>query len=675
MRTNGMKPGAGLLALLLTATLVFSGCDNTPVDDPSKTSDKSSAGTTSAGAPSDSTTDTTSGTEFVPAVVPTVTTTKKRATNASQGAQSTTSIIKATKPDSGALTVKSKAKDGAAKKLTGFKVLTASPKAHELLEFEMNAPKLAEGASYYEESDIQITMVATSSTGKKIQADGFYYEEYSFLETDQLNKRTDKAPCFRIRISPKEEGTWDFTVTLKIGGKKVDSLSGYVNVAYNKEGSKILSVEPVRKQNFKRANGEVISMVGENIAWQIPVTQSTRSYQFIGNEMKYCAEYGANYARVWDGFGLTLRKSVGPKLTINQAGAAQWDRLYDLADDLDMYISMVFFTHGETSARESLPEAGFDGSVWCVKRDGFLAEAKDFFTDEKTRKAVKQYLRYVVARWGYNEHVLTWELFNEGDISDAGALGMVDEIRNWIAEMAEYLRGVDPYTHMVSFSVAGQGSTLATYNVLDFIYIHRYNYNKISELVDFQKTNWQTYKKPVLYGEVGINGAMGALAGGSITPELINFHQQNWAGVMGGGAGACINWFWDELKKVEGYWDYKVVAEMSQQIPWNDTTMFMVNTKSANLNTDQVEALGYRGKDYAYIWFYDNQFNTITKQETTFPNVTAQVKLSNGTYHVRWINTWTGISIKKEVVTVKNGVLPLKLPKWSKDIAVAITTD
>lgn len=701
MKKQTVKHMVRLLSLLLVASFVLTGCAQTGNTDPTTTdpTTTTAAGgetTATAGTGGPDVTATTGGgsgetqvvgtTEvyhsgdngFTPAKVPTVTTTKR--TVKTTAASKVKPVIKPTKPDAGALTFKSKPISGKAKKITGFKVLTKTPKARKLLEFELDMPKgLPKDVNPYWTDEVSVQIDMKSSTGKKISTYGFFYEEYSFLTTGQLNKRTDKPGCFRIRVSPKEEGTWDFTVTLKIANKKVDTLTAYVNVAANSQGSKIIGVEPVRKQNFQHANGDVYIAVGENIAWGWPIETSTKAGQYIGRQMKYCSEYGANYARVWSAIdgGMTIRNTVK---TFNPAASAMWDYLYEKAEEYGVYISMVLFSHGEMSDREALPEHGWDRSVWYKdtiyprQYKGYVSNATEFFTDDKTYESVKNYYRYVLARWGYSENVMSWELFNEVDITDAGAANMLDEIRGWIKNSAEYLRANDPYNHMVSCSTASYNSTLSTYNVMDFIYYHCYNYTNLEMIARLQKEQWQIYRKPVLFGEVGHTGSLATLAGGAITKELVNFHQQNWIGVMGGGAGTAMTWAWEGIEKYEGYWDFQIVSEIAKEIPWEDPNMFMYNTSSAEPSNAQIKAMGYRGEDYAYLWFYDDQYKHYNRVITTFKNETAQLKLKNGTYHVRWINTWTGVSIKKETIQVKNGVTVLKMPKWEKDVAVAITT-
>lgn len=574
-----------------------------------------------------------------------------------------------TKSDAGALTVKSAAVKGKNGKITNFKVLTTQITAFQKLEFEFNVPNLPETLNVYKESDVDISIKMKGSNGKEIYADAFYYEEYSMTDAGQLNKRTEKAPSFRFRVSPQGGGTWDFTVTATIQGKEVDSLTGYVNVAKNKEGSKIVKVEPVRKQNFVFPSGEYYIPIGENIAWNEPIAQTTRFGQYLVNQMGTIAEYGANFTRIWDYLdsGSRIKKSV---YNMNQGSSKMWDYIFDSAEDLGVYICFVLTQHGET--RQSGTDARFDASIWHENKGGYINKAEDFFTDRKTIDAFKAYVRYIISRWGYSENLFTWELCNELDISTAGSKKMYNELRAWMKEITECVRGYDTYKHLVSSSVADFNNPLASYNIFDFVNCHYYNYNSINDVTNFIKSTWQEYKRPVLLGEFGLQGQPRTAFGGGVK-DLTVIHQGNWAGIMGGAAGTGMNWWWGNLNDIGGQWCYQIVSEIANEIPWNDKNMYMVNTKTANLENAQIEALGYRSKDYAYIWFYDNKYTYKNPEETTFKNETASVMLEDGTYHVRWVNTWTGVSMKKEVLTTEDGYLNFTMPTWTKDVVVAIT--
>lgn len=694
MKKNYMKYGTRVLSLLIVTLFVLAGCAPAqPVEDPTTTASTTTTTTGSEGSTTDTSTDDTEATdatdgtegtqgtqgtqndkpsgtktEFVAAVVPTVTTTGLTSQNVGNSEED-----KITKPDSGAFTVNSKALSGANKKLTGFTILTKSPKAFEKVEFAMDVPAIEEGMSYYKESDIDITMEMVSSTGQKLKVDAFYYQEYIFKDDKQIGKIAEKDPKFIIRISPQSKGTWDFTVTLAIKGKTVDTVQGYINVAENKAGSKILEVEPVRKQVFKARNGNVTPMIGENLCWNMPIAQTSRYAQYCSDQIEILTEYGANYVRMWDFLdgGGSIKAAL---YQMDQNASAQWDVIFDTAEKTGMYINFVLIQHGEVSTGS---DPRWDASIWHVNKGGYLetSQVVEFYSHRPTIDAFKAYCRYIISRWGYSENVMSWEIFNEIEHTN-GVSKDLPQVREWLKEITNYLRELDPYNHLVSNSTGDPGHPLATYNIFDFIYYHAYNYNSPQDTAaNMQKNAWLAYKKPILMGEWGMAGAFAAQAGGAVLPDLTYMHHGLWSGVMGGGAGTGMQWHWEIIADFGGQWQFQLVSEISKEIPWDDPEMFMVNTSYVDPSNSQIGAMGYRGKKYAYIWFYDKKYTQLNLRETTFENESATVQLTNGTYHVRWIDTWTGKSVKKEVVKVTDGSLTFTMPTWTKDVVVAITTD
>lgn len=579
-------------------------------------------------------------------------------------------VIAPTKPDNGSLLYGKSVLNGAAKNIKSFKMLTPKPTSFSMVEMEMDVPSLSADINVYDEKDIDITGEFVSSTGKTITADAFYYKECDFLASGQLKGESDKQPKFRIRISPKEEGTWDFKVTYKLKGKTLDTVSSYFNVAKNQNGSGLIGVEPNRKQNFITASGKPYVAIGENIAWGVPSNQSTMASKYVCQQMDNCAKYGGNYARIWLNCwgGLAIESKTDGPLKFKQTASAHWDKIFEKAEKLGAKISFCIYNHGQFQTSGS--DAYFSNTPWST----FLSKPIEFFTNEDAIYIARQEMRYLVSRYGYSESILCWELFNEVDLV-TGAKSNNDSIREWYVSISKYLREIDPYRHLVSSSVSTYSSPLAILSCFDFINYHRYNYGALSNLSDLIKETWVTYKRPVLISECGSVGDEVELVGSYIPEDLSNFHRQNWVGLMGGSAGSAMSWWWEAVEERDAFWDYQILSEMAEHIPWTDQQLYMYRTDSANLSNSQIEALGYRGTQYAYLWFYDKKFTHMNRTTTDFEKVTAEVNLKDGTYHVRWINTWTGKSVKKEVLSTKDGILTFTMPKWQKDIAVAITKD
>lgn len=558
-------------------------------------------------------------------------------------------------------------------RLTNLTFVTDSFKIYDKIELKVDIKDLDSSLNVYDEKDVDLSISLISLNGTNITLPGFYYEEYTFSDEGQNMGRAEPKADFRFRISLTEVSSWDFVITLKIKGEIVDTVSGYINSEDNKEDHGYLSVEPKRKQNFVFTDGTGFTAIGHNIvgAWNDTATQSMRSAKMI-EWMEYSAEYGANFTRIWLlQWLLSIQKgNLAPNdLSGGMSDAAQFDQIFDTWNEIGMYGQVCLFSFNQFR-NETGPAAERLWSGFPYNKDtpyGYLEKPIDFFTDERAIEDTKTYFRYMVARYAYSTNLFSWEFFNEIDLAEGYDENLGDVVE-WHKKMSDYIRSIDPYGHMITTSTAVRDEVINTHSMFDYASIHYYNYNSIGDIADFQKQFWQLYSRPVMMGECGIISAQ-------VDEDLITFHQQNWAGVMGGGSGTAASWYWEAIDEAGGYWDYQVVSEMADHIPWNSDSMFMVATENASPSNEKVQVLGYRGNDFAYLWLYDTEFTQLTKTAKDIENLEFSVKLSDGKYHVRWINTWTGVSISQTEEYAKDGELKLVAPTWSKDVAVAITVD
>lgn len=111
----------------------------------------------------------------------------------------------------------------------------------------------------------------------------------------------------------------------------------------------------------------------------------------------------------------------------------------------------------------------------------FSTGLSNFATDPTAKEYQKRWLRYAVARWGHSPAIMAWELFNEVEWVDA-----VQTDRDWPtvicwhAEMAAFLRELDPYHHLVTTSAAWEQPEL--YRAMDYfqpVILHRDVFNGI----------------------------------------------------------------------------------------------------------------------------------------------------------------------------------------------------
>ena len=564
-----------------------------------------------------------------------------------------------TKPDAGSLSTTNPIIGN--NEITQVNCLTQDIKSMQMVELELNISGIT--GNVYDPDNVALDMEATSSTGVELAIPGFYYVPYSWNSDGHLGSQSGQG-TWRLRFTPTLSGTWDLVITLKQNGQVTDSVSGYINVRQSSDTRGTLKVEPVRRQNFVFQNGQAYIPIGENIGWSVPVSDNNASATYFNGIIDKIADNGGNFARLWlCSWNLAfIGSQAAPNdLSLGMGNVAMFGKIVQNLAEENVYVSLCIYQSDSFKSGND----NWTGCAYNAANHGYLTNPADFFKNAQAKKDAKIYLRYIVARYGYSSNIMTWELFNEID----GADGSESIKTSWCSEMTQYLRSIDPYEHMVSNSAANYPYSLPLNAIFDFVQFHRYNYGDIKNLAALQKTTWNQLQKPVLIGEAGI-----LMDGVSVLDnDFVNFHQQNWIGVMGGGAGTCVNWFWEQLAPLNGYRDYTPLSRFAAKIPWTDPDLQMVDTANMTLGSSQLQAEGYRNSDYAYLWIWDSQYTHINKQITNFNNVSVSISIENGSYNVEWFDTWTGSVISTSTISVTDGTANITTPAWSKDIAVSIT--
>jgi hypothetical protein len=574
----------------------------------------------------------------------------------------TSTKVVMTKPDSGAINDIQPIFGN--NRIKRVKCLTGNIRALRKVEFELDITGIT--GNVFDPENVSLEMELVSSAGTRLNSIGFYYEPYSWEIDGAIGSKSGDG-TWRFRFTPTVPGTWDFKIVLKEKGAVADTITGYVNVQAPDDTRGFVRVEPKLKQNFVFDNKTPYIPIGENVAWSIPVSKTQYAATYFKGIFEKMSTNGANYARVWlANWDLTLLSSKAPPSVLNMAKAAQLDQIVEYLREKDIYISLVIYHHGQFS---ETVDPNWNGCAYNAATGfGYLNSPKEFFTNNQAKKDARIFIRYLVARYGYSTNIMSWELFNEADISD----GNMADIIEWHKEMVDYLRSIDTYNHLISTSCSNRNNSLATSTLFDFATIHWYNYNGVKNLIDLQKSIWYSKKMPVLFGEVGdiIKGSDIP----SVDKDFINIHQQNWAGVMGGGAGTGMNWFYEQMDNLNGYDVYRGISNFAKRIPWNDENRSFVSTSIVGGNNSQVEVTGYYNRrNYAYLWLYDKNYTHLKKNKTTFNNYTFTIPMEeNGVYMIEWYDTRAGRTIQIDKAEAKGGNLVVKAPTWDRDIAVSI---
>ena len=551
-------------------------------------------------------------------------------------------------------------------KINNLKIVSDRVETFTVLEFQVDMPPLSENANVYNSHDVRFTFEMAG-----IHTDAFYFEEFAFNDDMCLNHLIEVPPCFRIRVMPQAAGVFAFKLTLYINDEPVDTVDGSIKIENSTKTSKILSVEPNRKQVFMTKDCVLMPLIGGNFSCFEKIEDMNSYVKDIADKMKRLAQNGVNHIRFIDNMknGVSLRCGV---LLMNQRTSALWDAIFKLAEELGIYITFVLSDFSEVPMKES---GTFKNEIWHKDNGGYIDNPTEFFTDECTTSAFLEYVRYVLSRYAYSEYVLTFEIMNEIDRSGAMWKGKLEEIKTWISKVIEFIKSNDSYGHLVSCSILIINIMPAFHKLLDILSYHQCDSSGHGMIIEMQNNSRRAFEKPVLIGNSGVTGARAKWAGGAFTSDLFDLNQNNWVGLMGGGAGTCLNKNQKEIYDTKSEWCFKAISDFSKLIPFDDVNMKTVTEESVKTTHNRISLMGYCGETYAYLWMYDNFLWSVMREDViSFENEKIlKLCVSDGEYGVKWINSLTGDVLSTEIITVKNEQTAITMPKWTIDVALAIT--
>ncbi|MEI9947383.1 MAG: T9SS type A sorting domain-containing protein [Chitinophagaceae bacterium] len=428
----------------------------------------------------------------------------------------------------------------------------------KLDKFEINVTLTAGYVNPYDYDDILICGAFISPGGRKDTVDAFFIQDYS-LNTTNGSLTATGSGSFKIRYSPNETGNWQFNVIA------TNSLGSATSAAQNFQCTSSSAKGFIRKNSTNYLgfdNNEQYIPVGQNQAWH-----QTNAYLNYKSWLQKLSDNKANTIRIWQavwGFGIEWKNGVDGYTGLKkyrQTSAYYTDWLLEESKAKGIYIMFCINHHGMVSSgvNPNWPESPYN-----AVNGGPCANTWDFFTNATAKSLHKNRLRYIVARWGYSQNIMSWELFNEVDWTDNFTTHK-DEVKDWHIEMANYLKSVDVYKHLVTTSYANNAYDPAMWNsaAIDFTQVHNYinSPNVENALAGAVSDYVSQYNKPAINGEFGIDPASSSLS--TIDPNGIHLHNSIWATAFSGAMGAGMSWWWDTYIDPQNlYRHYKPLSEL-----------------------------------------------------------------------------------------------------------------
>ena len=291
----------------------------------------------------------------------------------------------------------------------------------------------------YLQEDIALDIVLTAPSGKTLTVPCFH-----------VDGETGAESTWSARFLPQEKGIYSYKIVYSEQGNRVpDAAGGQFRVRAPKRGAHGI-LHACDNWTFRADDGTPFRGVGENLCWESRENDDSRYFKALHEQhdrfnydamLPKFAANGGNFTRFWMcpwNFPIDRKQDfnnlryTASEAYYNPSAVERLDHVLSLAESLDLKVML------------------------CLG-PGDVPAGREFFVADSAKTRYRNYLRYIVARWGYSPTVGAWEFFNEVDnvqFADPEHPIPADDIVAWHREMAAYLKDLDPYGHIVTTSIS-----------------------------------------------------------------------------------------------------------------------------------------------------------------------------------------------------------------------------
>jgi len=561
-------------------------------------------------------------------------------------------------------------------------VLSIPDEARVWERFETLGHVWADYENPFDPDEIRLDGEFVAPDGSTLVVPGFATRAYRRELVGGFERRHATSDLhWAVRMTPTQEGVWSWrwVATTPQGVAETEWRELVVGApAPNRHG--FLRVSPDDARYLRHDDGASWIGIGENLCWYDG--RGTFAYD---DWLAKLAASGVNFVRLWmpswafalewtarNGDG-SLRSSSLGDYTERLDRAWQLDQVLEAADRHGIAVMLSIQNHGAFSLTNNSEWAD---NPYNVANGGPVATPTAFLTDPTSRALFQRRLRYIVARWGYATNLQAWELWNEADLVASGTA-----MTNWHAEMADTIRALDPYDHLISTSraTAVAGAAYWALPQIDFTQVHHYGFPLNYDIPTVAETLLRQHltaqpAKPTLLGEYGV--AHSPTETIEWDPEAVGFHQGLWVGLLAGGFGTGLSWWWDNVVDPEDlYFHFEPVARFVEGVAF-DRQGFTPTKPPVSATDRNLAAYALQGDQMVLAWVQnvDHQWlleplpgpdpSDVVGATLTIANV------ADGDWTARWIDTYTGLDVAVEPVTAAGGTAVIAVPTFAKDIAL-----
>lgn len=490
---------------------------------------------------------------------------------------------------------------------------------------------------------------------------GFFYRDYTRNNATQLWDEVQTAYHWRLRFSPEYTGNWNGSIVINFpSNSNLPSLS--VNgiqfqCVNNPDPAEIghISHDSLNNNRYlssQKHPDKSFVPIGQNIDFTTydglhhPDAANSRAQNitdYIANQnniMDLSAKGGNFFRTQLEPWSYEIEWEKLGDYDSRQYSAWELDNVMDMLYQNNSYIQLCLynqwqFTQGYPDHEmyynwEYIYNASNNLNIHSPYKDipGATDPVDVFCSPCSADEYFKRKARYIIARWGYNTHILAYEISNESDQMCrlpggtepyvAGTLGLREKIESWHLMLARYIKSVDEGKHLVTTGYAGKIHEDSYKDPdIDITQIHSYsedpyfNYTgQFGSRSNFRKDMYNDYKKPMVFAEIGFSAPP---EGVSCTDVM--FHNDMWAGLFLGGYGTGMNWWGMDINNLRS--NFAGISNFISNVnfiadDYIPETNHITRNNLGCIDSDgkmDYYALKSRNGDYAIGWIHNKEYH------------------------------------------------------------------
>ena len=528
----------------------------------------------------------------------------------------------------------------------GAQITSVIPSASKVKQYDAIFFEVAltgEWENPYLQEEAALDMVLTAPSGKELVLPCFYKEGESGAES-----------VWEARFTPQEKGRYTYFFRYSEDGEVVSETAP---AAFKSRRSRLQGILHVR-DNWTLAydNGKPFRGVGINLCWESRTKDDSKFFSALHEQhdrfnydvmLPDFAENGGNFTRMWicdwnfpidrqDGFN--NHRYTETTEYMNRSAVERLDHVLNLCEDLDIKVML------------------------CMGQGKVVAD-RAFFNCPEAKTRYRNYLRYIVARWGYSPAVGMWEFFNEIDnVQHNAPDGVIpaEEIVAWHDEMSTYLAGLDPFQHIRTTSISHRD--LAGLNDLANLDINqKHIYNATHVVPETIDAHIEKHGKPYIVGEVGYEWDWSKNFDDFADGMNMDFRRAFWYGLFSQTALTPMTWWWewfDEHQMIPYMKNARLVSDMMLKAGKGDFQRFQT------VKDGKAEAYAVRCGKRTFVYVYNGN-------EEVLDNISIEIGKA-GRVKVSALDP-DKVAFGKAVRMTSDGTLAfegLGLNKWEEKVFV-----